>query len=628
MRKSAFLFALFFTLAAGCGGAGTPPPEGPAGAAGEAAATTADQAKAEAKKAAPEASPVGKIVGTLTFDSIDNIMTQGTNLVRPQLPPAFQPMANPQVLKAQLFAMIKAPELEAVLDTTRPLALAIADPKRYEGKGFGPVVVAIPLKDPNGLIDFMAKKAKSHETLAGKVHLFTMDKDPVYLILHEGTYAILASDQALLMAAVKTVAPLLQGKPGHLAQLRLDMEELYRLFGPEIEKGIAEMKRELVAGDPKSSAEPAMKMFNRWIGYAKGTRVIDMALGIRGNDLFLETALGAISGSEFAKYMSKLNPGKPWGLKYIPADCGIVGVARQNPETLAQDIDEAVDTLVSVLSEWIPVETIKGWRGAMQESIKHFAGTSAGGVYATADGGIGFAGANQVKDGKAAQEAMRKWVAFLSKEVKKLIDTQFRKEIDKVALGANISLKLRKNKLRVGGVKGDLFQIKIKWPRLKDKKEREAMAKVKKGMAKVIGKDVNMGMVVVDDVMLTTFGKDYKKRMGQLVAIAKGKKPDSELVKTLAPYTDGRDVYGVAYSQLEILAEQVLRVADKLTTIPPDVRDVMAKVMPGPNTTVPVAIVASQKGETLTFEGSVSANLVGMIARGAMHAMSKGQRRP
>ncbi len=208
------------------------------------------------------------------------------------------------------------------------------------------------------------------------------------------------------------------------------------------------------------------------------------------------------------------------------------------------------------------------------------------------------------------------------------MDKTFRKEIDKVLPGAKLSIKVSKNRMRAGGAKGDLYEIKFKWPRLKDKKQKEMMGKVKKGLTKVFGKSLKMGFVVVDDTGLMTFGKDYKKRMGELVAVAKGKKGPSSLVKKLAPYTAGRDVFMVVYAPLEVLAEQVLRVADKVTTIPPKVRDAMAKVMPGPDTEVPLIFVASQKGETITFESSISANLVGMLARGAMHAMTMRSKGP
>jgi len=612
-----------YTLTAGCGGAGTKGPEGPkeAEAAGAAAQKSADAAK---KAAAPVANLAAEVLGTVTIASIDDILAQGTTLVRPQLPPAFQAMANPQVLKAQMFAALKAPELEAVLDTTRPLGLAVADPKKYEGKGLGPVVVAVPVKDPNGLIDFMAKKAKGHETTAAKVHKFTMDQAAVYMLVHGGTYALLAGNEGLLAGAGKVMGPLVEGKPGHLAHMRIDMEAIYKKFGKEIDEGIAKLEKEMGEG-PMAKANTGNKMISRWMGYVKGMRVVDVAVGIKGNDVISETALTAISGSEFAKYMTTLNAGAPWGLKYVPAESGIAAVARDNPETMLRDLDEALETLTGVLTQWVPAETIKGWRGAMMESIKYYAGAGAGGMYATADGGIGFASATKLKDGKAAKLSTRKWMKFLASEVEKLINKSFRKEIDKVAKGAGLKIKVLKDKVRAGGAKGDLFQVKIKWPKLKDKKDREMMDKVKKGMVKLIGRDLNMAFVVVGDVGLMTFGKDYKKRMGQLVAIAKGKKPGSTLVKKLAPYTDGRDVFMVFYSPLETLAEQALRVADKVGKIPPDVRDVMAKVMPGPNTEVPMTFVASQKGETVTFEGSVSANLVGMIARGAMHAMSRKQ---
>ena len=223
MRQSTPLFALILAAAIGCGGA--QPSKTETAAEAKAGATEAAAAKAAteaaAKVAAAKVDVKAEVVGTMVVTSIDDALTQGTTLVRPQLPPAFQGMASPQVLKAQLFNAIKAPELEAVLDTTRPLALALADPKKYPDKGLGPVMVAIPVKDPNGLIDFLAKKAQGHETTPAKVHVFKMDQDMLYLAVHEGTYALLSSNEDLTGGPGDVLGPLVQGKHGPLAHLRV-----------------------------------------------------------------------------------------------------------------------------------------------------------------------------------------------------------------------------------------------------------------------------------------------------------------------------------------------------------------------------------------------------------------------
>ena len=622
MKKMMPLFVLLLAAAVGCGGAQTPAAETAAKAELEAKAAADEQTKkVEAAAVAKVADVAGEIVGTLTITSLDDALTQGTALIKPQLPPAFQAMANPMVLKAQLFSAIKAPELEAVLDTGRPMALALADPKKYEDKGLGPVMVAVPVKDPNGLIDFLAKKAKGHETEANGVHVFKMDNDLLYLSLHEGTYALLASNETLILGAAAVLGPLVKGTPGALAHLRIKMEEVYARFGKEIEAAMVKVQKEMEE-EPLGKANTGSRMLTRWMSYVKGMRVIDATLGIKGNDLHFETAMTAKSGSDFSTYMGKLNAGKPWGLEYMPAESGLVAVARDNPEMMLQDLDDALGTLTAVLKQWVPAATIESWRDAARKSIKHYAGVGAGGMWANADGSFGFASASKLRDSAGAKAAIREWMAFLGKEVERLMGKTFKKEIQKALPGFKLSIKVKKDGLRVGGAKGDLIQIKFKMPRVKDKEQAKVMAKIKKGLLKVIGKDLTMGYIIVDDTALMTFGKDYKKRMGALVAIAKKKAKGSDMAAKLKPYTDGRDIIMVVYSPLETLAEQILRVADKVTTIPPEIRDAMTKVMPPPNTTVPVAFVSHHKGETVSFETSISANLVGMIARGAMHAMT------
>ena len=249
MRKYTSLLAVALMVFIGCGGPPTPTPK-----AGPDAPPADGQQPPKSEGTpgnpgpgpstpikAPTADISREILATLTLASIDKIINTSTTVIKPHLPPnapgLIHAMLQPAQLKSQLFKAIKSPELEKAIDTTRPIAVALFDPKVYKGRQLGPAIVAIPLKDENALVQFLDKKAKEpHVTTPAKDHVFKFsDKEYIRLRIKEG-FALMSSHEKLLAGAEGVLLPLVRKPPRYLAHVHMDMAAIYARYGKDIEK--------------------------------------------------------------------------------------------------------------------------------------------------------------------------------------------------------------------------------------------------------------------------------------------------------------------------------------------------------------------------------------------------------
>ena len=594
------------------------PGKAPAVAGGQVKAATADISR--------------EILGTMTLASIDKIINTSTGVIKPHLPPnapaLIHAMLQPTQLKAQFFRAIKIPELEKAVDTTRPLALALADPKTYKGgKQLGPVILAIPLKDQDALVQFLDKKAKEpHVTTPTGDHVFKFsDKEYIRLRVRE-SYALLASHEKLLAGAEGVLMPLVRKPPKYMAHVHLDMAAIYARYGKDIEKLGQLLNMKLSAKDDLTGTG---KMAQRWLGYLKGMQEVYISADMDGAHLKLRAGATAKTSGSFKDYLGKLNAGEAWGAKYVPNDSSLVFITRDSPEQSLQELDEGLKTLEGMilkekeLAGKLDKKTFKSWRDILAKSMKHVTGVDAAGVWVSSDGAIGMSGASQVTNVKAVRADMMAVMKFLGKELKRFQAKVFKKELKKILPGFKVALKARPNALRVGGAKGDLYEISWKWPKFKDKRKKEEIKKVKKIVEKLMGKKLVIGAVFEKDAYLMAFGKGYKKRLAEMVAVAKGKKAGTGMEAKIKPYTAGRKIVMFVYSPIGELMTQTMRVVENVTAVPADVKDMVGKIMPSPDTEVPAVVMSYLDGATLGIETHVSTQVVGMITRGALHAMMK-----
>lgn len=622
MKMTHLLGVLGLIAVSSCGGPQTPAPEPAARA--EDKASPADTDRVTGQLAAPSTDLSSEIILTGVLESGDAILDQMVAYIQPHLPGPLQGMVQPAALRAQFFKALGAPQLEAAIQTDRPVAFAMADPEVHRGGGrLGPMLLAVPVKDAQLLIDELGKLADRHERTPWNDHLLTFEGDTLRLRFVED-YLLAAAHEKLLNGAAGTLLPLVRSASdgGARGRLQLAMGTIYRRYGAEIERGITKMRRKV---DRKAAHLAAVaRMVARWMGYLGSIRDITLAARLEPAAIQANLDVAAQGKGAFPAFLAQQNPGPAWGAGYLPAESALAYVTRQSPDAMLESIDEGLEMLKGLLATVVQQETLQKAREAARESVKHFTGESAGAAWVTTDGGLGLASVSRVRDADAARAAMLQLLGLLADEVNRLMAKALPPKVQKELQGFKLTLRVRKGALALAGVRGDLVDVNLRWPRLKDPEQRKQLAKLRKGLTRVLGPRIALALVTTGDAMLLTMGKDHRKRMAQLVAIAKGG-AKTGMEQTFEGIVGSRKIIGCLYVPVASLAEQVMRLVERLTTVPPQVKQVFQQVLPPPGKAVPLTALVRVDGQKLVVDLDISAEVVGMIARSTMAALRPRQ---
>jgi hypothetical protein len=589
-------FCLAALLVASCGGPQqtnpTPPPP-----------KKIDE-KPAAVLPAPQADVRGELLGSLVLGGLDSLVGAISGYLTPVLPPAIQPVVQPDALKSELFKRMHLDSVAAALDTTRPIVFAFADPEVYKQGVLGGAIVAVPLKDTSGFVDALGRIATRQETTAWKDRTFDFG-GKVLRCRVEKDWGFLASDEKLLNGARSALVPLAEkgGAPGRI-QLSLDMAALHARYGARMDRavdGIAAMFNKPGTAGLKATV-------TRWMSYLKSTRELDLRLDLQPGKIQAVLAARAAAQGELRKYIDAMSTGDPWGAKFIPADSLLMYVNRTRADARPQMVEDVFAMIKEQGKELIDGAALDKIKDAILTAASQFGGESAGGLWVTSDGGIGVGGAVSVKNAAAAQKQIAALMKIASKTIAQLLAAVQKKAPGKMKLALNV----RPGGLAVGGLKADLYELAITWPKLKDKAEQVGM--IKKGLTKLFGPKPTFAFVATGETGLMAFGKDYKKRLGELVAIAKGGTGTAS-EKTMRELAAGRSPAMLVHTPIASVVEGAMRVADQLTTVPADVRDAINKVLPGPGKTLPVTALMHKAGDALFWELSVSPDLFATLAK-------------
>jgi len=615
MRSFALAVSLLLTAC--------PPPEGPPPKTGpQPPASQEDNStkpgKVSGQLPVPSADIGSEVILTITVNNPDTVLTQGLSYVRPHLPAAFAAMLQPSMLKTQLFKAAGMPQLEAVVDTTRPWALAVVDPEQHHGGGqLGSTMVALPVNDPQGMADALGQEADQHERTPWNDHLLTFGGQQLRLRFAEG-YALLATNEKLINGAGGVLLPLVKTQGAGAGRLRLDLATVNRLYGAKLDQSLQRMRRKMGRKGPQLAG--VAKMVTRWVGYLRSMEQATLDVELDQANIRALATLVATASGEFPTYLSKLRPGPAWGAAYLPAESAAAFVSRQSPTAMIESVEEGVELLRGMLGQMVPDKTFNDLRDLGRRSAKHFTGESAGAMWVNADGGVGMGMASRVQDPALARAEMLKLLQLISGQVRRVLTQSLPAEVRRELKGLGVELKVRPGALRVAGAQGDLIELNIRWPKLKGQADKE-LQQTRKRLAKVLGPRLTLAMVGTKDVLLLTAGKDHRQRMTRMVAVASGG-GGRGLKQTIASIVGSRRIVGLVYVPVASMAEQVMRLAEQLTTVPAQVKDVFQKLLPPPGHSVPVSAVVQTSSPKMTVELNVSPDLMGMVAKGVMAAMT------
>lgn len=608
-----------------CGTTGATDPEHPTASASQ-PATGVEMAPGETADSPgatkpPTADVTGEVIMTWSFGSLDSILNQGVAYIQPHLPGPFRAILAPDALKRQLFKVLGLPQLEQVFDGGKPVALAMADPETYRGK-LRPLMLALPVTDPDRTADLLGQAAERHERTAWGDHLYTTPRETVRVRFIEG-YALVAADEKLINGAADVLLPLVRGAKGAVGHLHVRLDSIYSRHGRQIERAIGKLQRKMKRRVKRGRVGEAgvMQLVGRWMGYLKSTRDLKLSVELKPALVRMSGSVAAKGPGNFATYLKQLSPGPAWGAKFIPADSGLIYLRRQGPQLTTQHLDESLAMIKGPLKGLVPEATLQKLRDLVVETYKHFPGEGAAGIWVNADGGFGAGGAARVTDAPKARATWLKAIKLMAKEVNR-VATKLPPEIKNQLNGASLKLRVRPGGLRVAGARGDLVELSIVWPRPKNREARKEIAKIKKRVTKVLGRRLTLAVAFVNDTVLLTLGKDHRRRIAKMVAIAKGG-PGTGVEKKVQSYAAGKRIVDLVHVPVAVLAEQVMRLVDQLTTVPARVKQAFHNILPGPGKSVPATAVLHVEGQRLLLEADISPEVVGMIAKAGIAAFSR-----
>jgi hypothetical protein len=349
---------------------------------------------------------------------------------------------------------------------------------------------------------------------------------------------------------------------------------------------------------------------------------LELALALEPSSIRLRFAAASKGPGEFQTYLTSLNLGEPWGAKYLPKDSVLAVLSRQDEDSRLRDVEESFDLLKSLLKEKVEEKIFTHLRDAIRRALKHLSGEAAVGAYVTGNGGVGLLSVGRVKDAQAAQQEMVQLFKAVGRDLGEMITRLIQSEVTKTGkkdlAGLGFTIKVRPGGVQVAGQRAEVAEVVIRWPRPKDKEARKLLAEIRKGLSKVVGPRLEIAFLATGEVLLSALGIEARKRLGEAAALAQGG-AGTGMEKTLTASAAGKKPAVLIYLPVAAFTEGVLRVVDRLTTIPAEVRDMVHKVLPGAGKEAPVVGLLYRDQDSLVWDMSLSPDLVGMAAKAAVH---------
>lgn len=559
-----------------------------------------------------------KILFTFVMGSVDEMLSRSTGYILPHLPPPLRAMIQPDAIKQQLFAVLGIPGMEQAADTGRPLALAMTDPESGSEGPLSSFLVAVPVRDGALLINSLKQRADRHERTPQGDYRFTIEPKTVHLRLVDG-YALAAMDERLLRGAPGVLLPLVKQTVGKEARLRLEMAVINRLYGAKIDRILQKLDAKASQGGGQGAG--LARSVAKWMGYVKSINHLSFTVALDPGDIRAQLALVAEPSGSFPDYLGQQKPGPAWGAKYLPQDSALVYLSREDPQYGYESFTEGISALADGdLKGLVSPAFVDQLGQVMKKSFLHQTGQYAVGLWGTADGGLGLGGVTKLTDVDTVRQAWIEVWKLVSKELDRVMTTGLPPALKKELQGLRLKLNVRPGQLRVAGVKGDLVEVAIRWPRFKDKQMRKRVNEVKKGLAQVMGKRLVLAFAYHQELSFMTLGKDYRQRLAQMIAVAKGGK-STGMQQAVDKLVGNKPLVAFVYIPVAALAAQIMRVVEQLITVPPQLRQGIYQILPGPDVSTPVTGLMRVQGPKLIWDMSVSSEVVGMLARSIQIAL-------
>ena len=564
---------------------------------------------------------------TVRADSLDELLRRSVGYIQPQLPAPLQALVDPARLKAQLFQSLRRlPGLVDAVATDRPWAAALLDPKVYPSGGLGPVIVAVPVRDPDQLLGLFRRENFVHRAQPWGDHRFGGGGRELLVRFREG-YALLAAHERALHGAEGVLVPLLRARGAPTVQVRLDvvtawarhgvtLRSLQQLFGP---------------GGPAAGQRRSLAKVARAIAWSESMREAKLALWMEPQGIRGELLMEALDGGALHAYLGKLNAGPLWGAAVLPGDAAVAVLTRKTRELQVTELEEAVEAL-KLLAAQLPVKLDAAmpdrWRSITAAVLDQLSGEQATAFFVDDDGSPGFVGAYRAKGAKA-REATLDALRALAKDFGAIARAAAR-QYD--ARGLRLEARIRPRALRVGGLSADVVEFAFGWPRVTEKLAgafnvslddgKAALARYAKAARALLGARPKLALVVAKDrggdpVLLVAGGKHCDRHLKAALIRLEGR-AEGALHAKLGAHQTLRGAVGLAFVPVGTLARQVHRALEAGELLEPRLLSTFKPLLPAAGQEAPFVSTFEVQNRQGAVRFTVAAEVVGLIAKAAL----------
>jgi hypothetical protein len=504
MQKLSAALATFF-MVGGCAPHNPPPrPSSPVHPMTNVPMTAADKKASDALPSSPDVA--GEVMGWL-------VVSDGARIAQQLSPPG----ADVQKTQAALLMQIGlAPDVAAVIDLQRPMAIGLLNPSLLAVGNVQPYVAMVPIRSraaveklftehqtpierhPWGLAVPTAKDAKMNVAFRGNSG-------------HE--YAVVAWRPDLLGATEKLLAPRLAEKADAPLVVHLDFDNVHEAFGPQVEAMLGQVGRVAAQGGAANDPEVAyaLRGVKQIARYMQSVSSLELLANLDSGGLTLTVRAEGKEGSPFHHYVSQQHPGPAWGTQFLPRDSVLAYATHGSAIGRAADVVASAQYFGDADAQHPAGDVERARvRDAFEKAALTTDGELAYAVWPARHGGVGLGGAYRVNNPVAARAAMGELYRTLAPRLGALVMRGLMFDADKLGKHAKVS----RSTVKIADVDVDLVEVAIEWPKT---------ARIERHLFEAMfGKSLVLSTAFVGDQALFAVGADWQPRLRAMLDTAKG----------------------------------------------------------------------------------------------------------
>lgn len=561
---------------------------------------------------APVPDVSGELLASVEGTGVDPLIGRLLDYIAAELPPAFAEFATVEALKRRLLARGSWQGLDQAIDGTRPWRVAIADPRDHRSRPLGPVLLILPVRDGQQLIDIIVRVVNgSAETVKGNLTVIRANgKRQLQVVLDRG-YAFIGSSEQLVAGAPRLLPKAPRVADARQVNLTLQIARIKARYGQELTHGLF-LLRSMGGGGDKVM---------RLVGHVLSTRHAELRLALRPKQIALTLDAFAVDGGVLANYLMATDPGPLVGLNALPDEAPLFFARRQSETERRQELDLAFASL----GKWLeqlgadPMFEVlrKRWRAHSEAMIDVLGVADSGAFWVTDRGTVSLGGVYQLKDLERGRKVVGKVFEGLAEDVTRVA----RRMIGRAKIrGLRVQTKYTRATKQIAGVAVDVFSVDIRWPkRMKAlaralRMSEQQLRQVRLLLQRMLGEKWRFAVAHLQTSAgafgAYCFGEDNEAQLAQMIeSLRADKAPPSGTAKQLEAFVGRRPTISLLYLSIARLTRQVLASLSLYQAIPTEIERVVRAALPATGD-LPVVAWAEKHKQRLRLELSVDSGVL------------------